>query len=360
MADNNAAYPVKADKNILQTGEVSFRVRMMSAGFQIDKTFDSLTDAQVYRDLVKSNSALDIEEAKIFASRAKKAESKTFTLEKAIKRYREEKSEKKKGALQEKSQLNKIMRCTQIVSMPLYSIKSEHILKLLEWIKTSGSLKSKATASDATARRYLNLIQHIFQIAVDEWKKIETNPCLAIAKSARPKDGQGRNRRLRGDEYPRLMEALTGEAKIFFVLAIETAMRRSEQMNMCWEDLDLKGRSLRIPAPKNGEERTIPLSLKAIEAFNSLEVKGIKGRIITITAPQLRYAWKQARTAIGAPDLRVHDLRHEATSRLFEKGFGDIEAASVTGHKTLTMLKKYTHLKQEHLLEKLDRPTRSA
>lgn len=53
-------------------------------------------------------------------------------------------------------------------------------------------------------------------------------------------------------------------------------------------------------------------------------------------------------------DLRFHDLRHEATSRLFERGvFDSMEVASITGHKTLQMLKRYTHLRAEDLAKKL-------
>ena len=52
-------------------------------------------------------------------------------------------------------------------------------------------------------------------------------------------------------------------------------------------------------------------------------------------------------------DLRFHDLRHEATSRLFEKGLGIMEVASMTGHKSLAMLKRYTHVEAEKLAAKL-------
>jgi site-specific recombinase XerD len=52
-------------------------------------------------------------------------------------------------------------------------------------------------------------------------------------------------------------------------------------------------------------------------------------------------------------DLRFHDLRHEATSRLFEKGLGIMEVASMTGHKSLSMLKRYTHIEAEKLARKL-------
>ncbi|EQD71992.1 phage integrase, partial [mine drainage metagenome] len=53
-------------------------------------------------------------------------------------------------------------------------------------------------------------------------------------------------------------------------------------------------------------------------------------------------------------DLTFHDLRHEATSRFFEKGFNVMEVASITGHKTLQMLKRYTHLKAEDLAKRMD------
>ena len=52
-------------------------------------------------------------------------------------------------------------------------------------------------------------------------------------------------------------------------------------------------------------------------------------------------------------DLRVHDLRHEATSRLFELGLDAMEVSTITGHKTLSMLKRYTHLKARNLAQKL-------
>jgi integrase len=52
-------------------------------------------------------------------------------------------------------------------------------------------------------------------------------------------------------------------------------------------------------------------------------------------------------------DLRFHDLRHEATTRLFEKGLNIMEVASITGHKDLRMLRRYTHLRPEDLAMKL-------
>ena len=55
----------------------------------------------------------------------------------------------------------------------------------------------------------------------------------------------------------------------------------------------------------------------------------------------------------GIENMKFHDLRHEATSRLFEKGFSIVEVASITGHEDLKMLKRYTHLRAEDLVARL-------
>ena len=64
-------------------------------------------------------------------------------------------------------------------------------------------------------------------------------------------------------------------------------------------------------------------------------------------------AFERVCKAAGIEGLTFHDLRHEATSRLFEKGLGLMEVASITGHKTMQMLKRYTHLRAEDLVGRL-------
>ena len=56
---------------------------------------------------------------------------------------------------------------------------------------------------------------------------------------------------------------------------------------------------------------------------------------------------------IWIEDFHFHDLRHEATSRLFEKGLNSVEIATITGHKDPRMLMRYTHLRAENLARKL-------
>jgi integrase len=50
---------------------------------------------------------------------------------------------------------------------------------------------------------------------------------------------------------------------------------------------------------------------------------------------------------LGIDDLHFHDLRHEATSRLFERGYAIHEVAQFTLHESWATLKRYTNLKPE-------------
>ncbi|WP_148709668.1 tyrosine-type recombinase/integrase, partial [Pseudomonas syringae group genomosp. 3] len=64
--------------------------------------------------------------------------------------------------------------------------------------------------------------------------------------------------------------------------------------------------------------------------------------------------WRLLVKKLELPDFRFHDLRHEAVSRLVEGGLSDQEVSSISGHKSMQMLKRYTHLRSEDLVEKLD------
>ena len=74
-----------------------------------------------------------------------------------------------------------------------------------------------------------------------------------------------------------------------------------------------------------------------------------------MTANAVRLAWERLRVRAGLPDLRLHDLRHEAVSRFFEYGLSVLEVALISGHRDPRMLSRYTHLRPENVAEKLAR-----
>ena len=137
--------------------------------------------------------------------------------------------------------------------------------------------------------------------------------------------------------------------------AIETGMRMGEILSLTWRDVDLAQRIATLPNTKTGDARQVPLSTAAVAAITSLPRHISDGRVFWTwqRADSLENAWRRAVKWAGIEDLRFHDLRHEAVSRLFELGLNPMEVASISGHKTLQMLKRYTHLKASELVKKL-------
>jgi integrase len=130
-------------------------------------------------------------------------------------------------------------------------------------------------------------------------------------------------------------------------------MRRGELLSLEWVNVDLNKRTALLPITKNGDSRGVPLSSRALAVPRSLPPL-TTGRVFgELTADALKLSFRRAMRRAGITGLRFHDPRHEATSRLFEKGLNVMEVASVTGHKTLQMLKRYTHLNAVDLAARL-------
>jgi integrase len=101
------------------------------------------------------------------------------------------------------------------------------------------------------------------------------------------------------------------------------------------------------------ETRTVQLSTIAVKVLRALP-RSLHGQVFPgLTTKAIKRAYIRAVRRAGIEDLRFHDLRHEATTRLFEKGLNIMEVASITGHKDSRMLRRYTHLKAEDLAIKL-------
>ncbi|WP_394713852.1 site-specific integrase [uncultured Desulfuromonas sp.] len=114
---------------------------------------------------------------------------------------------------------------------------------------------------------------------------------------------------------------------------------------------NLNNRTIFLKDSKNGESRTVPLSSTAVATLKKIPRDISTPHVFPILGVSRKFSL--ACKAAEIEDLRFHDLRHEATSRLFEKGLNPMEVASITGHKTLQMLKRYTHLRAEDLAAKL-------
>jgi integrase len=177
-------------------------------------------------------------------------------------------------------------------------------------------------------------------------------PTVQVRKPAKPR---GRDRRVTETEIRRILDVTeSAELRTIVILAVETGMRRNELASIVWNEIDLKKQTAHLARTKTDVPRTVPLSKTAIKALKDFGIKD-EGRVFSLQAESMSQAFERACESHRAniANLRFHDLRHEATSRLFEKGLNVMEVAAITGHKTLEMLKRYTHLKAEDLAKKL-------
>jgi integrase len=263
----------------------------------------------------------------------------------ALGRYAEEVTPEKKGAAHELSLIRRWQKHPLAV-LPLNAIRSHHLAQHRD-------IRTKAGISGSTLQKEFALISHLYRVAQTDWGyESLPNPVNGMRK---PKVARGRDRRLQGDEEAVLFEYCdrTGKRRLkaVIVLALETAMRRSEMARLQWGDVDIRSRMAYLHDTKNGEKRTIPLSTRALAALSLLPK--VSTRLVNWHVDVITWQFGLACKECGIVDLRFHDLRHEATSRLFEKGFNMMEVSTITGHKSLSMLKRYTHLNPSDLLQRL-------
>lgn len=207
-----------------------------------------------------------------------------------------------------------------------------------------------------TVRKELYLLSKILGFAEMECGILlpRGNP---VAKVRKPAESRPRERRLTDEEWTKLdaqcRASRNPDLHSALRLAVETAMRQEELLSLRWEHIDLERQTAYLPLTKNDEARTVPLSSRAVAILKYLTPEA-SGTVFSTKRMALHHAYSAACTRAGISDYTWHDLRHEAMSRLTERGdLNIIELASISGHKTLQMLKRYTHLQAEKLAMKL-------
>jgi integrase len=220
----------------------------------------------------------------------------------------------------------------------------------------------------ATVRLQLALLGHVFTVAIKEWRiGLVSNPVHNIRK---PSVGEGRDRRLHGDEEARVLAAVDAHSNPMLGwivrVALATSMRSSEITGLRLRQVDLSRRIVRLSDTKNDTARTVPMTREALAAFALAIANPTRPKdcdLVFFGEPckdgkrrpyNFNKVWNNLKNSLGLSDLRFHDLRHEAVSRLVEKGLGDQEVAAISGHKSMQMLKRYTHLRAEDLVKRLD------
>lgn len=343
-------------------GELQWQARIARKGFPPQvKTFMTRADAEAWARQVES----EIDRG-VFVSRT---EAENTSLKDCLERYKSEVSAHKKGASQEAYILQTLLE-TSLAARMMATIRSADIAALRdEWLKT---------LKPATVLRRLAVLSHVFSISRKEWgMESLTNPIEAIrkpqlknARARRVADTSSSSKCMAEGELE-LIKAASDSPHLSAIidLAVETAMRREEIALLRWEHIDLNNRVAHLPDTKNGSARDVPLSPKATGILKRLQRTG--DRPFDVRADAITRAFIRARDrarkeyesackqANRKPDgnflvdLRFHDLRHEATSRLAEI-FPLHELTRITGHKDPRMLMRYYHPKAADLAKKLE------
>jgi len=262
-------------------------------------------------------------------------------------RYIEEVLPAQKGFKQEKNRLNCILS-----HLGSYSIE-----RLTPRVLSSYRDDRLKLVSGSSVKKELSLISRIINIGIKEWEYHlpNGNPVTMIRH---PKHNNPRNRRLEHGELLNLLKHSDKFMGAIIQILIETGMRRGELCKIISPNINWKAQTLILLDTKNGTDRTIPLTNKAITSFKYLiETKPSNGASNLLVIPfhpdHISHQFNKICKTAGINDLRLHDLRHEATTRFFELGLNTIEVASITGHKTVAMLQRYTHLRPENLLHRI-------
>jgi integrase len=272
------------------------------------------------------------------------------TLGQLVERYRDTVSSKKRGHEVERTVLTAFLRhpiCRKRLSDIGPEDFAEYRDERLKNIKPS------------TLKREFSSLHNLFAVAKDEWGlPLRENPLDKVRVNS---TSANRERRLKDEELHKLLVAASSCRNRLIapiiLLAIETAMRRGEIINLRWEHVQKHTSSMLIPHTKNGHPRSIPLTDSVIEILSG--VPQHEARVFPISANAFRLAWERLKTRAGVIDLRFHDLRHEAISRFFEKGLNVPEVALISGHRDPRMLFRYTHPKPQAVVEKLRTSLRS-
>ena len=211
--------------------------------------------------------------------------------------------------------------------------------------------------SGATVNRYIACLSHALSFAVKERRLIDRNP---VSDISRKKEPRGRTRFLSDDEREALLDACAksewAPLHALVLLAITTGARKGELIGLRWADVDLKAGRALLRETKNGEQRTLPIAGRALEALRELKLQnsarseyvfpqpsGLPGPYVYFDAH-----WYAALESAGISDCHFHDLRHTTASMLAAQGASLLEIADVLGHKTLAMVKRYSHLVVDH------------
>ena len=337
---------------VLKKGQTSFTVEIRLKGFpSISKTFRSKKDAFNWASLT---------EGKMLSGRDNFGPlGMKKTLSDAILRFRENPSTKNSWLSQKRNEPILKYWDVELGHFRLIDLKASIIVEKRDQLLMEETYR-KTLRTNATSNRYLSGLSLILRCCVEDWGWLEKNPARSIRRLP---EKNASTRFLSSNEKERLYQHCIKNKDLhdIVLLALNTGARRNELQELKWKEVDLNEKLITFKFTKNGEDRTIPISNEASMMLERrfIERNNVNGEWVF---PAKRKDgpmdfYKPFLKAIKEAEIkhfRFHDLRHTAGSYLASAGVTERFIAEILGHKTLEMVKRYTHLKPEHLRDAIE------
>ncbi len=327
------------------TGKTHYRVQVRLKGRPTQSaTFERKTDAKRWAQQIETA----IREGRHFKS----IEAKRHTLDQLIDRYIRDVAPalKTSGARQRQLRWWK----EQIGAYTLADITPALIIECRNRLAL-GQTTRGGQRSPSTANRYMAALSHALTIGMKEWGWLEDNPFRKITGLKEPR---GRVRFLEEHERKCLLAACKEHSKLLYtivVIALSTGARKNEIISLAWPQVNVSRGLITLLDTKNDERRSVPLQEHALELVK--EMAKVRRLDTDLLFPSHRNpnkslsidsVWRRVVENAELDDFRFHDLRHSAASYLAMNGASLAEIAEVLGHKTLQMVKRYSHLSEQH------------
>lgn len=258
-----------------------------------------------------------------------------ITFGQLLERYRDEVVPQKDGAEWETIRIDMLLREDEISKVHLTALDSVHVARWRD--------RRLQSVQGSSVNREWTILSHACTTAIKNWKWLRQNP---FKEASRPKDNPPRTRTPSAEETEKILYCLGCDPQVTpttisqrvglaYLFALETAMRSGEIIELLWSDIN--GRTAHLRKTKNGDARTVPLSLEAMRLLSLLPRTEADGPVFQLNDQQRDALFRKAMKKAVIEDLHFHDSRREALSRLSKK-VDVLTLAKISGHRDLSIL----------------------
>lgn len=239
---------------------------------------------------------------------------------------------------------------SRLGSYAIIHINAELLSKERKHLSETPTAKG-AKRSAATTNRYMSSLSALLSYASNHLNWLSENPALRLKKL---KESRGRDRVLGENEITRLLSAAKESKSLYLyciiLLSITTGARQGELLNIEWKDIDFENKIAYIRESKNGHPRSIALCDPVLEELIRFHQERNSHKPLVFASKtafgriDIKKAWQNALDRAEIKNCRFHDMRHTFCTYAAAKGASNLQLATATGHRTLSMLMHYTHM----------------